>query len=702
MRRPSQVSLGWLTLVVLVTIPFAAVQASSIGNESRRHNARGFDAWIAAPLNFPSMLSPSSPDNWLGGMGNWSNGADWSAGEPGGSSDVSINTGNDVVTLDTNANINSLTLGGTSGSSTLQENLARGFIINVAGALTINQTGTLTLRQDAVFANADSTNAGTINFFNEAQLQVNAGFTNTGMINLNSASGLFANSLNNSGSITGLGTFSLVMISGDVNNSGTMFADEVLANGTVTNQASGGISANNLVVGGNLANQGLVSGLARGSQLTVDGQLTNGGRFDFTYANATLGSLNNLTGGLVVGGGMLTINGNTSNAGGIVIMALGPNEPMVDVQINGSVTNSGGIGVSGPSAYERASISGSVVNSGGISVEDGGVLGVGGNLTNSGMIVTGGQNQPGGNSFGAASLTNLNGGVLSVGSIGDVVGFGHINNAGSISIANGATLQIATTNSPTTALPGFLNSGTVLISSGGTLFSPLTYAQTGGQTTVDGTLHVGGHGVVNLAGGSLYGNNGTIQGNVISNANFNIGDTLMTPGQMSIMGNYTQGANGALTFDIASLTQYDRLNVSGQATLNGLMTVDLLNGYIPQVGNMFDIMNFASRSGTFSMVLGLPINNQEHFVLEYNSTNLTLDVVAGPSLEASSGRIGPHNDRIVVVSNNEPFVTQTMEALDLAGSYSSGGSSVPEPGSILLFGSGVAGIATLLRRRRTT
>ena len=45
--------------------------------------------------------TPSSPDNWRGGTGNWSNGADWTAGLPAGSGDVTINTGTDTVVLDT-------------------------------------------------------------------------------------------------------------------------------------------------------------------------------------------------------------------------------------------------------------------------------------------------------------------------------------------------------------------------------------------------------------------------------------------------------------------------------------------------------------------------------------------------------------------------------------------------------------------------
>ena len=172
-----------------------------------------------------------------------------------------------------------------------------------------------------------------------------------------------------------------------------------------------------------------------------------------------------------------------------------------------------------------------------------------------------------------------------------------------------------------------------------TMWDRLTYTQTGGQTTVDGTLNIAGRGIINFAGGSVYGNQGTIRGTIISNAAINFGDSLMTVGQLSFIGNYTQGANGSLTFDIAGAAagQYDQLNVSGSATLNGAMLVDLIHGSVPQLGDTFDIMNFYSRSGMFSTVLGLPINSQEHFQLEYNPTDLTLEVVQGPLSEAPSG-----------------------------------------------------------------
>jgi hypothetical protein len=89
------------------------------------------------------------------------------------------------------------------------------------------------------------------------------------------------------------------------------------------------------------------------------------------------------------------------------------------------------------------------------------------------------------------------------------------------------------------------------------------------------------------------------------------------------------------------------------------------------------------------MVDGLPINSQEHFVLEYNSTNLTLDVVPGQftGVDASSASW--------LFSNGSEEKGTSLSASD-----SGTPSSTPEPGGILLFGSGVLGLAGLLRHQR--
>jgi hypothetical protein len=125
------------------------------------------------------------------------------------------------------------------------------------------------------------------------------------------------------------------------------------------------------------------------------------------------------------------------------------------------------------------------------------------------------------------------------------------------------------------------------------------------------------------------------------------------------------------------------------------MTVNLLNGYVPQIGNYFDIMNFASSSGNFSMVVGLPINGQEHFVLEYNSTNLTLDVVQG-QMSGPSAAGGTS-------FTNEPFISSGSEysGFSLTASNNGTRSPTPEPGTLLLFGSGIVGLAGVVRRIRS-
>ena len=317
--------------------------------------------------------------------------------------------------------------------------------------------------------------------------------------------------------------------------------------------------------------------------------------------------------------------GNVSNSGTISMGCCAET-----FQVSGALQNSGTI-----STLVQATIqAGSLTNSGSIQLDYLSSLQVNGDVNNSGTIYTMGIAAEPNTINIAGKLTNTAAGDFSLGGNGDVANISFINNAGTVFLASGTSLTVTGgARSSANTLPGFLNTGIVDISSGATISSPLSFTQTSGQTTVDGTLRVSSRGLIDFAGGSVYGNEGTLQGTVLSNAALNIGDAPMLVGQLAIMGNYTQLANGSLTFDIAGPAngQYDQLNLSGNAQLNGLMTVDLLHGYVPQIGNTFDIMNFASASGTFSSVVGLPINGQEHFVLEYNPTNLTLDVEVGPN-----------------------------------------------------------------------
>ena len=666
-------------VVLLLALNFLALSAWSSGasTQTRRHSSSGFAAWMSTTSFYQPVYAPSSPDNWLGGTGNWSNVADWSAGEPGSGSDVFINTGNDNVTLDVNAYVNSLTLGGTSGSSTLT---GSGHYLTIAGALTINQSGTLTFAGSVIHLDGSATNAGTINLSQGAGINA-TNFTNSGTINLMGASLEASQTFTNSGNIVGLGQVDSASSGGDFNNASGILVYNLNVGGTLTNQTSGGINVQSLTVNGNLINQGQVSGLMRNSIVIINGELINSGRFYNDYSSATVGSLNNS--GIIFAGGGFTVQGNATNTGII-------NETFLAVpelfEVDGTLTNTGGsISVQGTDDNFYAA---TLVNSGTIDVEQNASFVVHGEVTNSGTIMSG--VQQGRNGLSSGSLNNQVGGVFQVGGMGDVATINSVMNAGSLMINNGALLSVGGSHAPTTAVPGVLNSGTVTIAHGGTLASPPGYSQTAGQTTVDGLLLVAGRPNILFSGGAVYGNEGTLQGNVISNAAFNMGDMPMTVGMMAITGNYSQGANGSIAFDIASVTSFDQLNVTGHASLNGTLYVDLLNGYVPQIGNMFDIMNFGSRSGTFSMTVGLPINNQEHFVLEYNSTNLTLDVVSGPDNQSQSGHGSAYY---------EPYISEITGGVDRLDNFSSPGATAPEPGSLVLLASGLLGIAGVRRKK---
>ena len=433
----------------------------------------------------------------------------------------------------------------------------------------------------------------------------------------------------------------------------------------------------------NVINAGTIMGLQSTNVFTINGQLTNSGNFDFSYTAATVGSINN-SGRLEAG--YISVNGDVYNSGSISEDYEG--QFMTQrLTIEGTFTNTatGFLQLYGPSIWGLYALD--INNAGTIDLEQQSPM-FAANVTNTGTISSG--TFQGGNSMELNSLSNHTGATFSLLGVGDSATINSVFNAGSIVVGNGATLNVPpASHSGGTSRSGFLNGGSVLIAAGGTLSSPANYTQTGGQTTVDGRLSA----VANFRGGSVYGNGGTISGSVTSNASINFGDAPMTVGQLAFNGNYTQGPSGSLTFDIASRTQYDQMNITGQAHLDGMMTIDLLHGYIPQVGNAFQIMTFAGESGTFSNVVGLPINGQEHFNLQYNSSNLTLDVVSGPLQGVSALQTGS--------GSQEPFIA-TAEAdggsSELAmspGAYQ----TTPEPGTLVLLGSGLAGVASRCLRK---
>jgi hypothetical protein len=143
-----------------------------------------------------------------------------------------------------------------------------------------------------------------------------------------------------------------------------------------------------------------------------------------------------------------------------------------------------------------------------------------------------------------------------------------------------------------------------------------TYNLTGGALTANGgiTNNAGGSftvgaGTVAIVGGAgfvnhgLLGGGGTIAGNVTSDGTVGPG---YSPGTLSITGNYTQTALGTFNAEIGGLLdgQYDALNVTGTATLDGLLNVSLFESraglFTPHAGDYFDILTASTILGSFS------------------------------------------------------------------------------------------------------
>jgi fibronectin-binding autotransporter adhesin len=207
--------------------------------------------------------------------------------------------------------------------------------------------------------------------------------------------------------------------------------------------------------------------------------------------------------------------------------------------------------------------------------------------------------------------------------------------------ANGSTGSLTITTDRNYSTPGnFTNAGTVDITkSTGTGHTQLTigstgssnYTQTGGTTTVDGLLTTTG--AINIQGGFLYGNAGTLTGALdLTGGILSPGDGLKKLGDLTVSGSFTEGSSGDLTIDLdgtVANTKYDVLNIDGAAALGGTLTIDLVGTYKPVAGNVFDIVNYSSETGTFANLV-LPTITGDHWTVSYNSTGIVLTLVAGP------------------------------------------------------------------------
>lgn len=427
------------------------------------------------------FISPLASINssWNGGFGNWSVAADWApAGSPnnadGNTYNVTINTGSDSVTLDVSPTISALTLGGTSGSSDLY---TRANDLTVTGALTVNPSGGLFIQ--SVLNAGSLSNSGYVQVYSGSTLHL----TNqpNGITDIPAGSFFYLQGTFTAGTQNGLAR--LGSIEGNLELANGQSTTATPGTGTLTVAGSGslvvnpGSTATTLIVDGNMTNSGTVSD---SSNLNMT-SLTNNG--SFTVSNGgivNLTTLNNTGTFAINHGGTVNVTntitdvpaGSTLDVFGVLASgSIGTLNPLAGIEGSLYLGNGLAAAVNPAGGTLNVAISGTLFVDNAYTAA-GTNLTVSGNLNNSGSIYAG-YNGPGPNVLTVTGgLSNQSFANLYV-RANDTVNAGTLINSGSISISSGGTLDVTGAGSST-------NSKTI---------------------TVDGTLALG-HGTFNLTSGS--------------------------------------------------------------------------------------------------------------------------------------------------------------------------------------------------------
>jgi hypothetical protein len=297
-------------------------------------------------------------------------------------------------------------------------------------------------------------------------------------------------------------------------------------------------------------------------------------------------------------------------------------------------------------------------------------------VTNAGNLV----NQSTGTVINLATINNsgglANSGNFQIGSGGVLNNTGAIGNGlgGGFSVLNGGTF-----NNSGSLLNDFLS--TFSTAAGSTVVNTGTMSLAGLSVNIGGNLRNDGS-IILMPGppfgdppiftpapnllvtstGTLSGT-GAVNGVVENQGTMRPGDS---PGTFTINGSYLQDAQGTLDILLGGTGagQFGQLIVNGNAVLDGTLDVELFGGFDPEAGEIFEILS-GNISGAFAKVLFPTLSDGLFFKLDQEKNGVFLDVLSG------TGGGG-------------------------------GGTSMPEPGSLMLLASGLAGLLGIRARSRRT
>jgi hypothetical protein len=406
---------------------------------------------------------------------------------------------------------------------------------------------------------------------------------------------------------------------------------------------------------GGMANTGTLRADA-GATLQLQSATFNNAGGTIEALDASLVELTNATvaGGTLdtAGSGVLrALNLNTLDGSGGALINAGALDLAnnADVTLLGTIDNQGTITINSTGSFtDLEPTAGVVTLSGGgeivmTNLSTNRILGVsGGSLINVDNTIRGAGN------VGFNTLPMTNQGTI----LADLTVALTIDPDGVTGLENQGVLHASGTGGMNIAAGPFTTSGTVIVDANSQLTRTGDYVQTAGSTIVDGTLSASG--IVEIQGGIL-GGSGTVASSVTNDATTAPG---ASAGELEITGVFTQTANGAVAIEIGGLTpgsEFDRLVIGGAANLDGTLSVEIINGFPPTVGQTFEVMTFASRTGTFA---SLNLASPPGAALQANieATRVVIEVIPGASLPGDM-----NCDSSLTVADVAPFALALID-----------------------------------------
>jgi hypothetical protein len=252
------------------------------------------------------------------------------------------------------------------------------------------------------------------------------------------------------------------------------------------------------------------------------------------------------------------------------------------------------------------------------------------------------------------------------------------------------------------------------VSGPGSLYTNVEYINVFGFSNAPAALVVESGGVVAAESVDLF-SYATLTGRggiVVSDVNNVAG--VVAPGsalgELTIAGDYEQSADGTLQIQLGgatAITEYDRLIVTGDATLAGMLDVTLLNGFAPTPSQSFDILNWGSRAGEFSSVTLPPLAQGLFWDRSRLYSDGILSIVTAPPGDFNADGAVNAADYVVWRKNpggiygpNDYTIWRSHFGEPAGGSsVNSVSEAVPEPATLVLLMFAAVSWSTQRRRR---